>query len=130
MRLPTLISRTSSFPILRVLGGIFYYTTCKQAVETLIRHRVLWRLIWVCSVCLCTTKKTICLYGLNTHVLKQCNLYNSNFDRSNSWFIRTKFGISHFQSRLSDTFKFVCVKVNTVKYCFIAGIRHIGLFLF
>ena len=66
----TLISRTSPFPILRVLGGVFHFysnsnrTLCEHTVETLIRRRVLWRLIWVCTVCLCPTKKTLCLYGL------------------------------------------------------------------
>ena len=33
----------------------FNRTLCKQKVETLIRRHVLWRLIWVCTVCLCTT---------------------------------------------------------------------------
>ena len=35
----------------------FFY---KQTVETLIR-----RLIWVCTVCICPTKRTLGLYGLN-----------------------------------------------------------------
>ena len=30
---------------------------CKQTVETLIRHQILWHLIWVCTICLCPTKK-------------------------------------------------------------------------
>ena len=37
---------------------------CKQTVENLIRRRVLWRLIWFCTVCRCPTKKTLGLYGL------------------------------------------------------------------
>ena len=37
---------------------------CKQTVETLIRPRILWHLIWVCTVCLCPTKRTLGLYGL------------------------------------------------------------------
>ena len=37
---------------------------CKQTLETLIRRRVLWRLIWICAVCLCPTKRTLGLYGL------------------------------------------------------------------
>ena len=47
MDFPALISRTSQFPILGVLGGIFHCysnfnrTFCKQTVETLIRpHRM------------------------------------------------------------------------------------------
>ena len=28
---------------------------CKQTVETLIRCRILWHLIWVCAICLCPT---------------------------------------------------------------------------
>ena len=35
---------------------------CKQTVETLIRRRVLWRLIWVCTVGICPTKRTIDLH--------------------------------------------------------------------
>ena len=37
---------------------------CKQIVETLIRRRVLRRRIWVCTVCLCPTKRMLGLYGL------------------------------------------------------------------
>ena len=37
---------------------------CKQTVETLIRRRILWCLIWVCTVCLCPTKRTLDIYGL------------------------------------------------------------------
>ena len=36
----------------------------KQTVKTLIRRRVLWRLIWICAVCQCPTKRTLGLYGL------------------------------------------------------------------
>ena len=39
-------------------------TYCKQTVKTLIRSRVLRRLIWVCTVCLCYTKRTLGLNGL------------------------------------------------------------------
>ena len=70
MDLATLISRTSPFPILEVSGGIFCFyliferTFCKQTVETLIRHHDLQRLIWVCTFCLCPTKRMLGLYGL------------------------------------------------------------------
>ena len=38
---------------------------CKQTAETLIRHLVrLWRLIWVCTICLCPRKMTLGIYGL------------------------------------------------------------------
>ena len=63
MDLPTLISRMSLLPILGMLGSIFHFysyfnrTFWKQTVETQIRRRVLRRLIWVCTYCLCTSKK-------------------------------------------------------------------------
>ena len=71
MDLPTLISRTCAIPIVWALGGIFRFcpnserTFCKQTVETLIRRRVLRRLVWIYTVCLCPTKRTLGLYGLN-----------------------------------------------------------------
>ena len=34
-------------------------------METLVRRRVLRRLIWVCAVCQCPTKRALGLYGLN-----------------------------------------------------------------
>ena len=40
----------------------FIRNFCKQTVENLIRRRNIWRLIWICSVCLCPTKRTIGLY--------------------------------------------------------------------
>ena len=45
----------------------FNEACCKQAVETQIRRRVLRRLIWFCTICLCPTKWTIGLYKLNMH---------------------------------------------------------------
>ena len=38
--------------------------SCQQTVKTLIRRRVLWRLICVCTVCLCPLKGTLGLYEL------------------------------------------------------------------
>ena len=38
---------------------------CKQTLETLIRCRILRRLILVCIVCICPIKRTLGLYGLN-----------------------------------------------------------------
>ena len=78
MKVPISISRMSVFQMLGVFDGIFHFiqnynrTFCKQTVETLIRRRVLWRLIWVCVVCLCPTNRTLGLYGLiymSDHVL-------------------------------------------------------------
>ena len=39
-------------------------TFCKVTVETLIRRRVLRHLVWVCTICLRPTKRTLGLYGL------------------------------------------------------------------
>ena len=61
----TVIIWTSPFPFKGMLGGNFpFYSNfnrifCKQTVETLIRRRFLRRLIWVCTVCLCPTKRTL-----------------------------------------------------------------------
>ena len=55
---------------LGLLGGIFHFysnfkrNVYKQTVESLIRRRVLRRLIWFCTVCPCPTKRTLDLYGL------------------------------------------------------------------
>ena len=45
--------------------SIFIRTFCKQRVENLIRRRVVRRLIWVCTVCICPIKSTLGLYGVN-----------------------------------------------------------------
>ena len=59
-----------SISILRIVGWyVFYFYSnlyrlfCKQIVEILIRRHVLWRLIWVCTVCLCPTNRMQGLYG-------------------------------------------------------------------
>ena len=73
MNFPISIGRTSLFQILGVVGGIFHFysnfnrTFCKQIVVTLIRCRVLRRLIWVCTVCQCPTKRMLGLYGLTNN---------------------------------------------------------------
>ena len=60
---------TSLFQNLGVFGDIFRFysnsnrTLCERRVETLIRRRVLRRLIWVCGVCLCPTRRTLGLHG-------------------------------------------------------------------
>ena len=61
-----------SISVLRDVGwyfSLFYNfnrTFCQQTVETLIRRRILWRLIWISTVCLCPTKRTLDLYVLKT----------------------------------------------------------------
>ena len=62
----TLISWASPFPFKGLLGGIFFpfysnfnRTFCKQIVESLIRRRILRRLVWFCTVCRCPIKKTL-----------------------------------------------------------------------
>ena len=79
MDLPTLISRTYAFLILRAFGGISFLsnpdsTFCKQTVETLIRRRVLRRLVWVCTVCLRPTKTTLGLHGLKVRLKHSVNV--------------------------------------------------------
>ena len=59
-----------SISVLRVVRLYFSFLSnsnrifCKQTVETLIRCRVLRRLIWVSTVCLCPTKRALDLNGL------------------------------------------------------------------
>ena len=65
-----LINWTSPFPILGVYGVFFHFYSisnrysCWQTVKTLIRRRILRRLIWVCTVWLCPKNGTLDLYGL------------------------------------------------------------------
>ena len=47
----------------------FNRPSCKQTVEKPIRHCSLRRLILACTMCLCRTKRTLVLYGLNTFVV-------------------------------------------------------------
>ena len=70
MEFTTLVNWTNLFRVLGVLGSKcqfqlnFKSTFCRRTVETLIRRRVLRRLVWVCTVCLCPTNRTLGLYGL------------------------------------------------------------------
>ena len=57
-----------SISVLRVVGWYFFIfirnsieRVCKQTVEALIRSRVR---LWVLTVCLCTTKRSLCFNGL------------------------------------------------------------------
>ena len=45
---------------------VFDRNSCEQTVETLFKRRILRRLIWVCTVCLCPKNGTPGLYGLNS----------------------------------------------------------------
>ena len=71
----------SFISVLRIVGLYFFLNSnfnrilCKQTVETLIRLRVLQRLIWVCTVCLCPTKRTIGLYGFKTGLCYNHDLF-------------------------------------------------------
>ena len=38
-------------------------TFCKQTVETPIGRHVLWRLVWICIICIRPTKRTLGFYG-------------------------------------------------------------------
>ena len=74
MEFPTVINWTSPFPFKGAMNGNFHFysnfnrTICEQTVETLIRRRVVRRLIWICTVCQCHTKRTLGLNGLSkTH---------------------------------------------------------------
>ena len=75
MKLPTFIKWTSPFSSSWLLGVVFHSysnfnrASCKQTVESLIRHCSLWRRILVCTICLCPTKRKLGLYGLNTFVV-------------------------------------------------------------
>ena len=68
MEFSSLINWTSQFPFEWLLTGSFHFylnvdrTSCKQTVETLIRRRIVRRLVWVSTVCICPTKRTL---GLN-----------------------------------------------------------------
>ena len=77
MEFPTLINLTSSFSCKWMLGGIFHFYLkvhrifCKQTVETLIRRRVLRRLIRVCAVCLSPKEKNARLIWVTEYLNKQ-----------------------------------------------------------
>ena len=84
MNFPIAISRTSLFPILGLLGGIFHFYLnfkrkfCKQTMENQIRRRVLRHLIWFCTVCQCPTKRMLGLYGLRVGTLRPCQQFFSH----------------------------------------------------
>ena len=77
----TLIGRTCSFQILGVLRGIFHFYSNsyrifgEQTDETVIRRHIL-HLIWDCTVCLCSTKRTLGLYILQCLSVKHVTFKN------------------------------------------------------
>ena len=82
MQFPKLNKWTCPFPVQGLLGGNFQFyskferKSYKQTVETLIRRSVLLRMIWVCTICTCPTKRTLGLYGLNIY---SCMYMQYNF---------------------------------------------------
>ena len=58
---------------------------CKQTVNFLIRHHIMWCLIWNCTVCLCPIKRTLGFYGLreisSTFICFYIVQLNKNFDQ-------------------------------------------------
>ena len=83
-----------------MFGGIFQFYSnfhrifCNQTVETLIRPRILWHLIWVCTVCLCPIKRTLGLYWLNANDLNAISKFRMENDcAAQKWFkARNRFG--------------------------------------
>ena len=86
MEFPSLIN-------FRLMGcwvvSIFQRNFCKQTAETLIRRCILRRLIWVSTVCLRPTKRTLGLYGLKAGLkfkqklpLKSCGELNFSHESS------------------------------------------------
>ena len=70
MEFHSLINWTSQFPFEGLLDDSFHFssncdrTFCKQTVETLIRRRIVRRLVWVSTICTCPTKRTLDLNWL------------------------------------------------------------------
>ena len=75
MEFPTLFKWTSSFPFEWLVGGNFLFysnlnrTFRKQTVKTLIRRGGQWRLVWVSTVYICPTKRTLGLYGHKAEIV-------------------------------------------------------------
>ena len=79
-----MVNWNSPFPFFHIYSN-FNRTFCKQTVETLIRRRILGRLIWVCTICLCPTKR---IYGLKEE--------NGNFKTQNGCkYLFKTFGPEH-----------------------------------
>ena len=84
---PTVINWTSPIFVVRVVGWYFTFffsnfnrTFCEQSVKIVIRCCILWRLIWVCTVCLCPTKRMPGLYWFRScSYKKEIAPFNSKF---------------------------------------------------
>ena len=69
MEFPILTNWTSLFSFQGLFGCKFHFysnlnrTFCKVTVQTLIRRHSLGHLVWVCTFCMCPTKRTLGLYG-------------------------------------------------------------------
>ena len=94
MQFPNLNKWTFPFPVQGLLGGNFRFYSkferqfCRQTVETLIRRSVLLRLIWVCTICTCPTKRTLGLYGFE-HILVHVHVVLFfDFDNLSDWDVR------------------------------------------
>ena len=70
MEFPTIINWTGPFPGL--LGGIFHFIQIlkEHSVSKQWRPRM-WRLIWVCTVCVHPTKRKLGLYGISLRSVNQ-----------------------------------------------------------
>ena len=69
MEFTTLINWTSLLPFQGLLDDFFFKPNFnrafrKQIVETLVKRRVMRRLIFVCTIFICPTKRMLCLYWL------------------------------------------------------------------
>ena len=108
MEFHTVIIWNSPFLFKGVLGGIFHFYSsfyrklCKQTVETLIRRRILWRLIWVCTICLCPTKRTLGIYGF------YCNYFAYLIRVAEIW----KYIVEIIFLGTSDLSKFINMKIK------------------
>ena len=77
-----------SISVLRFVGGSFHFYSnfhrsfCKQTVKNLVRRRFVQHLIWVCTVCLCPTKRKLGLYGLSKFLIKGKLIFKSSLCKS------------------------------------------------
>ena len=99
-----------------MLGGIFHFylsfnrKLCKQTVETLIRSRILWRLIWVCTFCLYPAKRTLVIYGF------KCNYFAYLIRIAEIWEVYCRNNLpSESTIGTSDLNKFINMKILYIK---------------
>ena len=103
MKLPTFVKWTSPFSSPGLVGVVFHYYSnfnrafFKQKVENLIRYCSLWRLILVCTICLCPTKRTLVYYRLNNFVVYVTRI--SCIVSSSNLIIVNRHGVCHMRDR-------------------------------